>query len=50
MDFEKINYTQLSGVQTMKISSITQGSAATPVTNINSNDLQYIANFIKIVE
>ena len=50
MDFEKINYTQLSGVQTMKISSITEGSAATPVTNINSNDLQYIANFIKIVE
>ena len=50
MDFEKINYTQLSGVQTMKISSITEGSAATPVTSINSNDLQYIANFIKIVE
>ena len=50
MDFEKINYTQLSNVQTMKISSITEGSAATPVTNINSNDLQYIANFIKIVE
>lgn len=50
MDFEKVNYTQLSDVQTMKISSITQGSAATPVTNINSNDLQYIANFIKIVE
>lgn len=50
MDFEKINYTQLSGVQTMKISSITEGSAATSVTNINSNDLQYIANFIKIVE
>ena len=50
MDFEKINYTQLSDVQTMKISSITEGSAATPVTSINSNDLQYIANFIKIVE
>lgn len=50
MDFEKVNYTQLSVIQTMKISSITQGSAATPVTNINSNDLQYIANFIKIVE
>ena len=50
MDFEKINYTQLSGVQTMKISSITEGSAATPVTSINSNNLQYIANFIKIVE
>ena len=50
MDFEKINYTQLSNVQTMKISSITEGSAATPVTSINSNDLQYIANFIKIVE
>lgn len=50
MDFEKINYTQLSGVQTMKISSITEGSAATPVTSINSNDLQYIANFINIVE
>ena len=50
MDFEKVNYTQLSVIQTMKISSITQGSAATPVTNINSNDLQYIANFIKTVE
>lgn len=50
MDFEKINYTQLSDVQTMKISSITEGSAATPVTSINSNDLQYIGNFIKIVE
>ena len=50
MDFEKINYTQLSDVQTMKISSITEGSAATSVTSINSNDLQYIANFIKIVE
>lgn len=50
MDFEKINYTQLSGVQTMKISSITEGAEATPVTSINSNNLQYIANFIKIVE
>lgn len=50
MDFEKINYTQLSGIQTMKISSITEGSAATLVTTMNSNDLQYIANFINIVE
>lgn len=50
MDFEKINYTQLSNVQTMKISSITKDAEATPVTSINSNNLQYIANFIKIVE
>lgn len=50
MDFEKINYTQLSDVQTMKISSITEGAEATPVTSINSNNLQYMANFIKIVE
>lgn len=50
MDFEKINYTQLSNIQTMKISSITKDAEATPVTSINSNNLQYIANFIKIVE